>query len=338
MSSAETTSRGLRVVLAGATGALGKEVREVLEPSGVPVAELIPVATEASVGTELEFRGDTLFVESELPALRGFDLLILCTPGAASLDLIRQALRAEVPCIDCSRVLALSGEIPLVMVDRSPSAEITAPLVETPSGVGLAWTRVLGALAAIAGLERVVGTVMQPATSAGLRGLEVLSVETIALLSQSEAPDLDAFSAPLAFDCLPWTGNGQTGEMGATDFEAGLRQDVQRMLGPEIELAVTGVQVPTFVGEGSALSILTDRPVSVEEARGALEKAAGVDLWDQDRAPSTRDAAGCDRVLVARVRSDPSSERGLLLWLATDGLRLVASEVVRIMETRLRLN
>ena len=93
-----------------------------LERSGLPISELLAVATEASVGTEIEFRGDLLFVESALPALRGVDLLILCTPGAASLELIREALRAEVACIDCSGALAESGQIPLVMVDRSPSA------------------------------------------------------------------------------------------------------------------------------------------------------------------------------------------------------------------------
>ncbi len=338
MSASGSSSRGLKVVLVGATGALGKEVRDVLEPSALPISELVAVATDASIGAEMDFRGDPVFVKSELPSLRGVDLLILCTPSAISLDLIREALRAEVPCIDCSGALAQSGEIPLVMVDRSPSAEITAPVVETPSGVVLGWTRVLGAISESAGLERVVGTVMQPATSAGLRGIEVLSSETIALLSRSETPESDVFSAPVAFDCLPWTGGGQTGEEGDTDFEAALRRDVQRMLGSEIELAVTSVQVPTFVGEGSALAIQTARPLSVEDARGVLEKAAGVDLWEQDRAPSTRDTAGRDRVLVGRVRRDPSCERGLLLWLATDGLRLVASEVLGIVETRLRVN
>ena len=338
MTGPDAVSRGLRVVLAGATGALGQEVRAALESSGLPVSELVAVATDASIGTELEFRGDALFIESQAPALRGFDLLILCTPTSVSLDLIRQALRAEVACIDCSKALSASGEIPLVMVDRSASSDLVAPLVETPSGVGLGWIRVLGPLAESAGLEQVVGTVLQPATSAGRRGIEVLSSETIALLSQGEMPDSDTFAAPVAFDCLPWTGSGSAGETGETDFEAGLRRDVQRMLGPEIALAVTSVQVPTFVGEGSTLSLRTGRALSLEEVRGLLEKAEGVELWDSDRAPSTRDAAGRDRVLVGRVRVDPSNDRSLLLWLATDGLQLVAAEVVRIVETRLRLN
>ena len=338
MTEAGSSSQGLRVVLVGATGALGSEVREVLEPSGVPISELLAVATDASIGTEMDFRGVPVFVQAELPSLRGVDFLILCTPGSVSLELIREALRAEVPCIDCSGVLGQSGEIPLVMVDRSAPAEITAPVVETPSGVGIGWTRVLHAISESAGLERVVGTVMQPATSAGRRGIEVLSSETIALLSQSEMPESDTFSAPVAFDCVPWTGDGLTAEEDDTDFEVGLRRDVRRLLDSETDLAVTSIQVPTFVGEGSVLAIQTARPLSVEDARGILEKAPGVDLSDPGRAPSTREAAGRDRVLVARVRRDPSCERGLLLWLATDGLRLVASEVLRIVETRLRLN
>jgi aspartate-semialdehyde dehydrogenase len=338
MSTSGPSSQGLRVVLVGATGALGQEVRDVLERSGLPISSLLAVATEASIGAEIEFRGDLLFVESALPSLRGVDLLILCTPRTASLELIREALRAEVPCIDCSGALADSAEIPLVMVDRSPFMEITAPVVGTPSGVGLGWGRVLGAIAESAGVERVVGTVLHPATSAGRRGIEVLSSETIALLSQGEAPESDTFSAPVAFDCLPWTGDGHAGDAGGTDLEIALRRDVRRLLGSEFELGITSVQVPTFAGEGSALAIQTVRPLSVEDARGVLEKAPGVDLWDRDCAPSTRDAAGRDEVLVGRVRPDSSSDRGLLLWLATDGLRLVASEVVRIVETRLRLN
>ena len=338
MSDVDAASRGLRIVLAGATGALGQEVRAALESSGLPVSELVAVATDASIGTEVEFRGDALFVEPEAPALRGFDLLILCTPASVSLDLIRQALRAEVACIDCSKALSASGEVPLVMVGRSASSDLVAPLVETPSGVALGWVRVLEPLAESAGLEQVVGTVLQPATSAGRRGIEVLSSETIALLSQAEVPDSDVFPAPVAFDCLPWTGSGSPGENGETDFESGLRRDVERMLGPEVALSVSSVQVPTFVGEGSTLTLRTGRPLTLEETRGLLEKAEGVELWDSDRAPSTRDTAGRDRVLVGRVRVDPGSEGSLQLWLATDGLRLVAAEVVRIVETRLRLN
>ena len=180
----------------------------------------------------------------------------------------------------------------------------------------------------MAGVERVVGTVLQPATRAGRHGIEVLSSETIALLSQSELPDSDTFPGPVAFDCMPISG----------EFDDALRRDVARSLAKPIEIAVRSVQVPTFVGEGSALTIRTSRPLSPDEARGLLEKAEGVELWGSERPPTTRDTTGSDQVLVGDVRSDPSCDRGLLLWIATDGLRLVACEVVRIAEMRLRLN
>ncbi len=305
----------------------------------MPVESLVPVASEDSIGSDVDFRGETIFVETELPSLRGVDLLVLCTPAGVALELIREALRSEVSCIDCSGALAGSPEVPVVMCDRSPAPELTAPVVGIPSGVALGWARTLAALAEGVDLERVVGSVLQPAAHAGRKGIETLSAETIALLSQTEPPEPETFAVPVAFDCVPVTGAGATEEGGATAFEARLRSDVRRLLDRPFEIAVASVQVPTFVGEGSMLAIQTRTPLSVDDALALLEKAAGIELWGAgEGAPSTRDTAGRDQVLVGRVRRDPSHDRGLLLWVATDGLRLVAAEVVRLAETRLRLN
>jgi aspartate-semialdehyde dehydrogenase len=343
MSERPGESRGLRILLVGATGALGQEVRAALEASSLPIAALVPLASERSRGTEIEFRGELLYVESELPSLRGIDLLVLCAPAEASLDLIREALRAEVACIDCSGALADSPEIPVVMRGHSSAAELTAPVVSVPSGVALGWARVVLALEKAAGIERVVGTVLHPAAHAGRRGIEALSAESIALLSQREAPESDVFAGPVAFDCLAEANAGAhapgaAAESGTSALEAGLRAHLARLLDREAVLAVTGVQVPTFVGEGSSLAVETRRPLSVEDAMSAIDKAEGVELWAGEDAPSTRDTAGRDDALVGRVRRDPSRENGLLLWIATDGLRLVASEVVGVAEMRLRLN
>ena len=143
-------------MLVGATGALGHELCEALESSTLPIAEIIPVATDASIGAEIEFRGALAFVEAELPSLRGVDLMILCTPASASLELIREALRGEVPCIDCSGALGESPDVPLAVTGMSASADLTAPVVGVPSGVGLGWLRVLAALGEGATVERVV--------------------------------------------------------------------------------------------------------------------------------------------------------------------------------------
>ena len=88
-------SGGLRLVLMGATGALGREVLTVLEQAALPIAQLIPVATEHSIGVELEFRDRDLSVEMELPSLVDVDLVILCTPAKTALEGIRASLHAH---------------------------------------------------------------------------------------------------------------------------------------------------------------------------------------------------------------------------------------------------
>jgi aspartate-semialdehyde dehydrogenase len=343
MSAARTvTSGGLRLVLVGATGALGQEVLTVLEQASLPIAELIPVATEQSLGVDLDFRDDVISVAAKMPSLDRADLVILCTPAAIALDLIRKSLRAEVACIDCSGALGGSEDIPLLVADLCPAADAMQPVVGSPTGAALAWALALSALQQAAGLERVVGTVLQPVSHAGRAGIDVLSTETVALLSQSEPPEPELFPDVVAFDCLPSTGPFDKAAEPcdrATVFESRLRAELLRLVGPDVAIAATGVQVPTFVGEGSALAVQTRSPLSVDDAMAALEKAPGVELWtSQDASPTTRDSSGCAQVLVGRVRRDPSHERGLLLWLASDGLRLAASNVAKLAETRLRLN
>ena len=88
-------SRGLRVAVIGATGAFGSEVLVCLDGSSLPIAELVPVATDDSLGEDIEFRGELYPVETELRSLRGLDLVFLCAPAGPSLDFAREALHAQ---------------------------------------------------------------------------------------------------------------------------------------------------------------------------------------------------------------------------------------------------
>jgi aspartate-semialdehyde dehydrogenase len=318
-------SSGLRIAVAGASGTLGRDVVAVLQERRFPVRELVPFATDRSTGEDVEFLDDALPVESQAPPLRGFDLLVLCAPPAASLELVREALRAEVPCIDCSGALAASREVPLLV------AELCAPA----AALGAAAPRA-------AGLRRVVGTVLRSASLGGRSGIEALSQETIALLSQRELPDPSVFHAPVAFDCVPTVGERDFAEgvaPGTTLAERDLVRDLQRLLGRPVPAVASVVQVPTFVGDGSALVVETERAVSGEELPGLFEKAPGVEAWPRDSVgPTTRDAAGREVALVGQPRPDPSSERGLVLWVAADAIRMTAVNAVRLAEARLRVH
>ena len=93
---------GFRIGVVGATGALGTEVLEMLGVSSLPVREIVPVATDDSLGTVIEFQGSEYPVEIDDSRLVGLDLILLCAPPAGSRDFVRRALEEKTPCIDLS--------------------------------------------------------------------------------------------------------------------------------------------------------------------------------------------------------------------------------------------
>lgn len=324
------TQELLSVAVVGATGALGAELLDVLEERGFPISQLVPIATDRSLGREVEYAGDAYPVETEVESLEGLDLVFLCAPPEVSLEYARLALEARVPCIDCSGALAGQPDVALLVADQlDPDTEIDQPLVASPTAPALVWARVLAPLAQAAGVRRVVGTSVESAGVAGRGGMEALSGQSIALFNQQELPDQDE---PVAFDCLPAVGEGVA--EGATGHECALADALARILGAPLALAHTAVRVPTFSGDGVALVVETERPLGPEDACSVLAKAPGVVLWPDAAGPSTRTAAGRDEVLVGRVRRDPSVACGLQLWVAADGLRIAASNAARLAEAR----
>ncbi len=329
---------GLRIGVFGATGALGSEVLTLLSQSSLEIDELRPFATERSLGQEIDFRDSSHPVETGAPQLRGLDLLFLCAPAEVSLELVREALRAEVTCIDVGGALASSPELPLRVAAFGPGSDLrTAPLLVAPPGAALAWALVLRPLEAAAGLKRVVGTTFEAASLGGRLGIESLYRESLALFNQQEPPEPDVFARPVAFDCIPAL--GAVRETGDTEREAALAAAAARLLGGDVVLAATCIQVPIFVGFGSVLAIETARDLDAKQAAGALAAAPGVELWEGEADGLTlRAVAGRDQALVGRLRVDPSAEHGLLLWLSADLLRLAAANAVELAEARLRLH
>jgi aspartate-semialdehyde dehydrogenase len=330
---------GLRIGVVGATGVLGSEVLALLEESSLPVRELVLVATDRSLGQEIEFRGDALPVESEPPKLRGLDLLFLCAPEGVCLEYARQALRAEVPCVDAAGALSSSHEVPLRVAAFGPSADPQeTPLVVAPPGRALPWALILRPLHEAAGLRRVVGTALEAASCGGREGIESLYQESMAVFNQQDLPESKIFSRPVAFDCFPAAG-AAAAEVCATERETGVTGALERLLGSDVKLALTGIQVPAFVGLGGTAALETADELDPKRAEALLGQAPGVELWEGETDGLTlRAAVGREEVLVGRVRRDESVEHGLLLWFAADVLRLAAANAVSLAVARLRLH
>lgn len=360
-------ARGQRIVVFGVTGHLGQQLIDRLAESDWPIAELIGVASAKSAGVEFEFRGELLDVVSDWPVLKGRDLVFICTPAAGALEVVREALRAEVPCVDCSGVLAKQLDVPMplsmtaamsagtsagtsaAMPKRVGLAAVTiedeivgnAPLLSVPSATTLAWAPILEA----AGVSRVIGTVLCSASSLGRGGVAALSEESIALFNQSDAAGTGPAGQAVAFDVIPGAG---------IDCER-VQRECRRLLGDSLRIGVASVQVPAFVGEGASLALELVAPANADAFRARLAAMDGLQVSrdgfgsrglvavdetsSEPKGPTLRDASGSKDVLVGRIEADESLPvgEGWRLWIAFDPLRLVADHALRLAGRRLGL-
>ena len=260
---------GVRVAVIGATGTIGSDLLAVLEARSFPLAELIPVATERSMGRAVEFCGQSIPVETELPSLRGLGLVFLCVPGSEALDWVRAALHAEVPCIDLSGAMQGAVEVPLLVANLRPDpVDLLQPVIATPAGSTLAWSLVLEPIHRCVGLRRVIGTAFEAVSGAGSAGIESLQAEAIALFGQREVPAPTVFPHGIAFNCIPVVGEAGTGA--ETAAEEALVLGLRRLIGTELPLAVTAVRVPTFSGTGASIAVEVAEELSVPELRELL--------------------------------------------------------------------
>ncbi len=329
--------KSLRIGIAGASGLLGRELVSVLESGAVPVGKLELFAGDRSLGEDVEFGGEGLAVRPMPDSLVGLDAIVVCTPIGAALDVVRAALRAEIPCIDCSGSLVASPEIPLALAGLGAHDGLaSAPLVSSPPGAALLWAPVLAAIQREAGVRRVVGSVLYSASSAGRTGIERLSEETLDLLNQREPSGDGESVGPHAFDCHVHDGPEDGDKEGRAPAEAELTSILRRLLGSDVRIAVTCIHVPAFAGQGTALAIETEHPISIQRAAEVLAAADGIDVCPAGEAPSTRDSVGRDEVIIGRLRADSSVDagHGLLVWLAGDPLRLAATNAARLLRAR----
>ncbi|HSM92830.1 MAG TPA: aspartate-semialdehyde dehydrogenase [Anaeromyxobacteraceae bacterium] len=330
-------TRPLRIALAGATGAVGRAVLQVLEDLEVEVAELRLLASARSVGQELELAGEPHRVgEVRAGAFRGCDVALLATPREASRRLAAQAREEGCLVVDDSDAFRADAGVPLVVADVNPGALDVAPpggIVANPNSVAILLAHLLAPLRAAAGLARVHVTALQSVSGSGQRGVAQLEGEVAALMNGREPDAPGAFPHRIAFNVLPQV--GPFTEDGTATGEQKIVRETRTILGAgDLPIQATAIRVPVFYGHSLALNLRTERPLGADGAREALRKAPGVKVLDdpaQGVYPMPMLAVNDDAVLVGRVREDRTQEHGLDLFAVGDNLRTGgAANLVRV--------
>ncbi len=328
---------GLTVAVVGATGAVGEELRAVLEERSFPVQRLVLLASARSAGGTVQWRGDKLTVEElDDESFRGVDLALFSAGTSVSERYADSAVAAGAVVVDNTRAFRMSPGVPLVVPEVNADALAKhSGIIANPNCSTIQLVVALAPLHQAAGIKRVVVSSYQAASGAGRAAMDELRDQTVALLNFRD-PKVEHFQRRLAFDVIPeidvMLPEGDTRE------ERKMVDETRKILGlAGLGVSATCVRVPVFVGHCLSVNVEFERALSPEEARIALAAADGIVIDDDPAAyATTADVAGQDETYVGRVRRDTSVEHGLNLWVAADNLRKgAATNAVQIAEALL---
>jgi aspartate-semialdehyde dehydrogenase len=334
-------SEGYRVAVVGATGQVGTLMLQLLREREFPAREVVPFASERSVGRALEgagARGEDIVVQGlSDEAIDGFDLALFSAGGATSGDWAPRFAAAGAVVVDNSSRWRMQDDVPLVVAEVNADALARHNgIIANPNCSTMQMVVALKPLYDAAGIERLVISTYQAVSGTGRRAVDELLDQSHALLHERVIDAPHEYAHQIAFNALPHAGGFAAGD-DHTDEERKLINETRKILGDaEIAISATCVRVPVVNGHSEAVNVQTHRELSPESAREVLRAAPGVTVLDDPDAalyPLAIDASGHDDVFVGRIRRDAGHERALDLWIVADNLRKgAATNAVQLAE------
>jgi len=337
--------RKYKVAIAGATGAVGREMIKVLEEREFPVSELVPLASERSEGQQLEFMEEPVVVRRLKPdSFAGVDIALFSPGATVSREFAPHAARAGAVVIDNSSAFRMEPDCPLVVPEVNPrDVELALKpggrrIIANPNCSTIQLVVVLKPLHDQAGLEKVIVSTYQSVSGAGQKGVDELERQARALFSLGELKN-EKFPHRIAFNLLPEIGKDSGN--GYTEEEMKMVNESRKILGlPGLAVAATCVRVPVFYCHSEAAHLFFQRPITPDQARDILRKAPGVKVVDDLKEhiyPMPLLGVGEDETLVGRIRADLTAPNGLALFIVSDNLRKgAATNAVQIAELLIR--
>jgi aspartate-semialdehyde dehydrogenase len=321
----------------GATGLVGTTILGVLGERGFPVAELVPFASERSVGRQIDWN-DTVLECRPLNAetIQGLDIVLSSAGGAVSAEWAPRLVEAGAVVVDNTSHFRMHDDVPLVVAEVNPNAvDGHSGIVANPNCSTMQMVVALKPLFDEAGIERLVVSTYQAVSGTGKGAVDELLGQAGAVLGDG-SPVVAVYPHQIAFNALPQAGSFADGD-DHTDEERKLINETRKILGDhEIKVSATCVRVPVVTGHSEAVNVETRERLSPERARELLEAAPGVTVLDDPAAaryPMAIEAAGRDDVFVGRIRRDPGNERAIDLWVVSDNLRKgAATNAVQVAE------
>ncbi len=314
-----------KVAVVGATGNVGREMLGVLVERAFPASEVVALASSRSVGTEVSFGDGILKVKAlEHYDFKGTDIVLMSAGSHVSKEWAPRIAAQGAIVIDNSSFWRMNREVPLIVPEVNAAAldeGIPKGIIANPNCSTAQLVVALKPLHDAAHIKRVVVATYQSVSGAGKEPMDELFRQTRAVFV-ADPIETALFTKQIAFNVIPHIDVFL--DSGYTKEEWKMMVETQKILDPDIQLTATCVRVPVFIGHSEAVNIEFDRPLTAAQARAILREAPGVlvvDKHEDGGYVTPVEAAGEDATFVSRIRTDPTVEHGLSLWVVSDNLR-----------------
>jgi aspartate-semialdehyde dehydrogenase len=321
----------MKVAVVGATGLVGTKMLQVLAERNFPVTELIPVASEKSVGKEVEYQGKKYKVVSMTDAIAAKPAVALFSAGGStSLEWAPKFAAAGITVIDNSSAWRMDPTKPLVVPELN--ADIltdTDKIIANPNCSTIQMVVALNPLHKKYGIKRLVVSTYQSVTGTGVKAVDQLMNERKGIQGEM------AYKYPIDLNVIPqidvFLDNGYTKE------EMKMVNETKKIMRDDtIRVTATTVRIPVMGGHSESVNVEFSQDFDLNEVRSLLSSAPGVVLVDDPanaQYPMPKDAHEKDEVFVGRLRRDESQPNTLNMWIVSDNLRKgAATNAVQIAE------
>src|SRR5437868_8453496 len=333
---------GYRVAVVGATGAVGREMLNILEELEFPVDEIHAIASRKSIGIDVGWKAGVIKCKDVAQFdFSTVDVVLMSVSGALSKEWAPKIAAAGPIVIDNSSAWRMDPDVPLVVPEVNPDDVEWADkknIIANPNCSTAQLVVALKPLHAAARIKRAVVSTYQSVSGAGKEGMDELFDQTTNVFVLGATPP-KKFPKQIAFNVIPFIGAFK--DDGYTDEEHKMWNETHKMIDPAIKLTVTCVRVPVMVGHSESVNIEFHEPLDEDEARDILRESPGINVIDQrhDKGYMTpKEAQGEFPVFVSRIRKDPTIENGLSLWVVADNLRkgaaLNAVQIAELLHAR----
>jgi len=317
----------VNVAIAGATGAVGEALIEILEQRDFPVAELHLLASERSEGKTLRALGRNVRVQRlDQFDFHGTQIALFSAGRKVSAEFAPKAAAAGCVVIDNTSQFRYDDDIPLIVPEVNADALSgfrERRIIANPNCSTIQMLVALNPIYNAVGIQRINVATYQAVSGAGAGGIRELAGQTAELLN-GRPIEPQVMAAQIAFNAIPQIGDFE--DNGYTSEEMKLVWETRKIFADDsIQVNPTCVRIPVFFGHSEAVHIETREPITAAAARSLLNDAPGVTVIDEHLPggypTAVGEAAGDDAVYVGRIREDISHPCGLNLWVVSDNVR-----------------